>query len=106
METGARDEDVRDDAPKGGLLHRTKHLRGWAKHLHGYACPRCGATVHDRGNRDLHDSWHRDDDEAWQEWAETVEALAARIVVLEAQHALIAESFGHALAPLVGEEPS
>lgn len=103
-----RDEDGELDERAGtGMFHRSTHLRGWRKHLHGYGCPRCGTTCHDKPSRDVHDKWHRDQDEWDEEWQELVEALEERIKVLEAQHAFIAETFGHALAPLVGEgEPS
>lgn len=107
LETGAREEDERDDSPRGGFLHRTRHLRGWSKWVHGFNCPRCGASCHDRGDRSQHDSWHRDDDQAWDEWTEEMAELRAEIVKLRGQMELMTELLGPALARLMEErEPA
>lgn len=104
METGIRDEDVRDDTPKGGLFHRTPSgFRRHPTHPVNHICKVCGVVVHAE-TRDKHAAIHRWEEE-WQDKVEFLEeklsAAETRIERLEAQHALIAETFGHALAPLV-----
>lgn len=105
METGTREDDVRDDRPTGkrtgGLL------RGWRKHLHGYACPRCGVTCHDRMMRTVHDSDHRQRDQWDEDWQELIESQEARLVKLEGQMELMTELLGPSLARLMEErEPA
>lgn len=118
LETGSRDEDVRDDRPTGGFLHRTPrefkaHPFRNGEHVCAYPDDSCHATVF-KDERAGHLAWHRrhaEWDEGWQDLverqADVIERQEARIARLEAQNEFIAEAFGHALAPLVGEgEPS
>lgn len=104
LETGAREEDERDDSPRGGFLHRTRHLRGWSKWVHGFNCPRCGASCHDRRDRAQHDSWHRDDDQAWDEWTEELTDIRASVEKIEHRIEEIERMLGPRIAWVLSEK--
>lgn len=59
-------------ADRPGLVQRTAEVmlarRRWTPHVHGWACRRCGPSVHSRRAASRHDWWHR--------W---LEAMFARI---------------------------
>lgn len=50
-------------ADRPGMVERAAGFvtsrRRWTAHLHGWACSRCGPSVHSRRSAHRHDWWHR-----------------------------------------------
>jgi hypothetical protein len=65
-----------------GLL---KPGRKWIPHLNGWACARCGPTMHARSSVHRHDWWHRWLDELFAMIGDDVDRLEGEVTELRAE---------------------
>lgn len=74
-------------ADRPGMLERVVAVarrETWAAHLHGWACQRCGPSVHSRRAQRRHEWWHRWLEAMFAAVGNDVDALEGEVAELRA----------------------